>query len=91
MDIGIARVEEAKVKDSRAGYHQFLTPEDETYGSFEVFWCDEGTTFKNPEGETYGGAGWYWWACHPGCIPDGDPIGPFASSIEAYYHAAYED
>ena len=21
--------------------------------------------------------GWYWWACFPGCLPDGDPIGPF--------------
>ena len=21
--------------------------------------------------------GWYWWACMPGCLPDGDPIGPF--------------
>lgn len=21
--------------------------------------------------------GWYWWSCFPGCLPDGDPIGPF--------------
>ena len=23
------------------------------------------------------GDGWYWWACMSGCLPDGDPIGPF--------------
>ena len=22
-------------------------------------------------------AGWYWWPCLPGCMPDGDPQGPF--------------
>ena len=27
--------------------------------------------------------GWYWWACFPGCLPDGPPIGPFATSQEA--------
>jgi hypothetical protein len=28
-------------------------------------------------------AGWYWWSCFPGCLPDGDAIGPFASAEEA--------
>jgi len=28
-------------------------------------------------------AGWYWWTCLPGCLPDSDPIGPFASEAEA--------
>lgn len=23
--------------------------------------------------------GWYWQACFPGCLPDGDPMGPFSS------------
>lgn len=27
--------------------------------------------------------GWYWWACFPGCLPDGDPVGPFATEQEA--------
>ena len=22
-------------------------------------------------------AGYYWWTCFPGCLPDGDPNGPF--------------
>lgn len=27
--------------------------------------------------------GWYWWACFPGCTPDGDPVGPFGTMEEA--------
>ena len=27
--------------------------------------------------------GWYYWPCFPGCLPDGDPVGPFASETEA--------
>ena len=27
-------------------------------------------------------AGWYWWSCFPGCLPDSDPIGPFATEAE---------
>jgi hypothetical protein len=32
-------------------------------------------------------AGWYWWACFPGCLPhvgnDGEPWGPFETEAEA--------
>lgn len=27
--------------------------------------------------------GWFWWACFPGCLPDGPPIGPFSCHAEA--------
>lgn len=27
--------------------------------------------------------GWYWWACQPGCLPDGEPVGPFATESDA--------
>jgi hypothetical protein len=27
--------------------------------------------------------GWYWWTCFPGCMPDSDPFGPFATEAEA--------
>ena len=27
--------------------------------------------------------GWYWQACFPGCLPDSDPVGPFATEAEA--------
>ena len=28
-------------------------------------------------------AGWYWWTCFPGCLPDSDPFGPFDTEAEA--------
>jgi hypothetical protein len=28
-------------------------------------------------------AGWYWWSCFPGCLPNSDPVGPFATAQEA--------
>ena len=28
-------------------------------------------------------AGWYWWACWSGCLPDGEAVGPFADAREA--------
>lgn len=27
--------------------------------------------------------GWFWHSCFPGCLPDGAPMGPFASHKEA--------
>lgn len=27
--------------------------------------------------------GWFYWYCFPGCLPDSDPIGPFATRQEA--------
>ena len=27
--------------------------------------------------------GWYWQACFPGCLPDGDPMGPFETESDA--------
>ena len=29
------------------------------------------------------GPGWYVWACSPGCMPDSDPEGPYATEAEA--------
>ena len=65
------------------GYHRFRNDEGQEYGSFEVFHQDE-TCFTS-EGQL--GVGWYWWACHPGCIPDGEPNGPFPTSEGAYLDA----
>lgn len=28
-------------------------------------------------------AGWYWWTCFPGCLPDSDPVGPFNTEQDA--------
>lgn len=27
--------------------------------------------------------GWFWWSCFPGCLPDGEPNGPFESHAAA--------
>ena len=45
-------------------------------GSFEVFEVE-------PRSPLDLDAGFYWWACHPGCLPEGEPVGPFASAKEA--------
>jgi hypothetical protein len=38
---------------------------------------------KEPLAESDAEPGWYWWSCFPGCWPDGDPNGPFATKEEA--------
>jgi hypothetical protein len=39
--------------------------------------------YDNDPGEP----GWYYWYCFPGCLPDSDPIGPFANEAEAIVDA----
>ena len=46
--------------------------ETEHYGSFELFYD----------------SGWYWWSCFPGCLPDGEPSGPFENEQEAIKDAS---
>lgn len=59
----------------------------------EVFYCtpSEAANLMSSMGEPYEPkAGWYWWHCYPGCLPDSDPFGPFSSS-KAALAAACED
>ena len=87
MIIGTVRLEESRAYDSHAGYHQFHAEEtQEPYGSFEVVWHQDEPA---PELATCRGKtpGWYWWACFPGCMPDGEPMGPFAYSRQAHQDA----
>jgi hypothetical protein len=35
--------------------------------------------------------GWYWWPCFPGCLPDGEPMGPFATQEEAIADAQEQE
>jgi hypothetical protein len=60
-------------------YHQFTNDTGETYGSFEVFYDIGSLTLLGKEVD----AGFYWWPCFPGCMPDGDPSGPFETEDEA--------
>ena len=83
--IGTVRLEEAKAFDSHEGFHKFHADEtQEPYGSFEVLWIDDWE--YDSDGDPVK-PGWYWWPCSPGCLPDGDPIGPFASSRQAHADA----
>ena len=61
----------------------------EEYGSFEIYrrlrlfgekrsFFEDGTLMDD---------GWYWQAGFPGCTPDADPLGPFATAKEAYANA----
>ena len=61
-------------------YHQFTNETGETYGSFETFFtCG---SFEQDSSESFP-AGFYWQACFPGCLPDGDPSGPFETEQDA--------
>lgn len=48
----------------------------------EVFWHDGSDDMLNDDGEPMP-AGFYWQACFPGCMPDGEPNGPFETEADA--------
>lgn len=35
--------------------------------------------------------GWYWRTCFPGCMPDSDPFGPFATEAKAVADAQEQE
>lgn len=55
----------------------------------EVFHCDSQEA-KRVTGSNRAGAGFYYWFCLPGCLPDSEPIGPFDSEAEALADARDE-
>jgi hypothetical protein len=62
-------------------------------GSYEVFYLyptDLDALHADGAMEDIYEPGWYWWACWPGCLPDGDPCGPFATEQEAVDDATGE-
>jgi hypothetical protein len=65
--------------------HAYSNPEreDDDYAlpDVEVFYAEAGTMVFD-DGET-NEAGWYWWPCFPGCLPDSDAMGPFKTEDEA--------
>ena len=60
-------------------YHQFTDNQGNSLGSFETF----KTYGLFDQGEEPLEPGWYWWSCFPGCLPDGEPSGPFSNEQEA--------
>ena len=65
-------------------YHAFKDEEGESFGSFETFYI-AGTpgAATAPYSPELTEQGFYWWACFPGCIPDGEPCGPFETESAA--------
>jgi hypothetical protein len=53
--------------------------------SFEIFKHDGKENGIRDENENVLPAGWYWWACNPGCLPDSEPFGPFKSVTQAKF------
>jgi hypothetical protein len=49
----------------------------------EVFYVSVKDAFENASGDGPMEEGWYYWFCFPGCLPDGEPIGPFETEQAA--------
>ena len=64
-------------------YYEFASDSGTGYGSLEVFYDIKGLTLTGKEVEP----GWYWWPCFPGCLPDGDAVGPFQTERDAVIDA----
>ena len=62
----------------------YTTHEPNSGGSYEIFMVETNDEMIDEEGEGLE-PGVYWWACFPGCLPDGDgyPSGPFSSAAAA--------
>jgi hypothetical protein len=54
-------------------------------GSIEVWYAAAGEQLLYDDfgNVTTNESGWYWQACFPGCMPDGEPVGPFETKAEA--------
>lgn len=69
-------------------YHQFISQDGTPYGSFETFvdgpdLRDDGVPRNYDSNGEPIQEGWYWASGHPGCLWDGEPIGPFKTEQEA--------
>lgn len=60
-----------------------VSRESGTYSlpDLEVFYLDYGDKMAKDWPELT--PGWYYWYCFPGCLPDSEPMGPFATEDEA--------
>ena len=57
-------------------FHQFQPADgSEPFGSFETFYLTKFECECEP--------GYYWQSGFPGCLPDGDAVGPFDTEAEA--------
>ena len=64
----------------RAMHEPFYDIDPRTGPSVEVFYAD-GLLARSFAAR---GAGWFWWTCQRGCLPECTPTGPFSSNYLAY-------
>jgi hypothetical protein len=69
----------------RSAFEPLYDIDPRTGASIEVFYADR--VLAGSFGTR--GAGWCWWACQPGCLPDAPPVGPFPTSYAAYRDALH--
>lgn len=66
------------------GYH-YSNPERESdkyaLPDVECFYAPHGNMVDDDGNELP--AGWYYWFCFPGCMPDSEPSGPYKTEEEA--------
>lgn len=60
-----------------------MSEEPSVPAGYEVFHSKEYNDGPCNEGDLALETGWYWWSCQPGCLPDGDPVGPFDTWSDA--------
>jgi hypothetical protein len=68
--------------ERRGAFEPLYEKDPATGASIEVLYADRALAkyFAAP-------AGWFWWACLPGRLPDTPPHGPFATSYGAFRDA----
>ena len=61
------------------------TRENDPYAlsDVEVFYADDLACEECCDGEGHQTAGWFYWYCFPGCMPEDGPWGPFDTKEEA--------
>jgi hypothetical protein len=64
----------------RTAYEPLCDIDPPIGASVEIFYADRTLAMSFGRHD----AGWFWWRCKPGCLPNGPPIGPFATSYAAY-------
>ena len=66
-------------------YEPLYDIDPQTAASVEIFYADRALA------ESFGmsDAGWFWWTCRVGSLPDRLPTCPFATSYAAFREAAY--
>jgi hypothetical protein len=68
--------------ERRPQFEPLYDRDPQSGATIEVFYADQVLA------GSFGTRGsWFWWSCQPRCLPDGPPVGPFATSYAAYRDA----